>query len=79
MIKFFFFLFQKIEIPAGGLLDDPETLNFLPGFNLEGIPNRDSTKYKSIYGIESADTLLRGTIRYKVCDKTSYTWLREEL
>lgn len=60
---------QKIEIPAGGLLDDPETLNFLPGFNLEGIPNRDSTKYKSIYGIESADTLLRGTIRYKgFCD-----------
>ncbi|CAG2186034.1 AASS [Mytilus edulis] len=60
---------KKIEIPSGGLLDAPEDLTFLPGFNLEGIPNRDSTKYTSLYGIESAKTMLRGTIRYKgFCD-----------
>lgn len=39
-------------------------LDFLPGFNLEGFPNRDSIKYSKVYGIEEATTVLRGTIRY---------------
>lgn len=52
------------EVPAGGaLLDSARPLNFLPGFNLEGYPNRDSTVYTSKYGIEDAHTVLRGTIR----------------
>ncbi|KAK3738778.1 hypothetical protein RRG08_035658 [Elysia crispata] len=55
-----------VEIPSGGaLLDEVEDLNFMPGFNIEGYPNRDSTMYASEYGIHSASTLLRGTIRYK--------------
>ena len=41
-------------------------INFMPGFNLEGLPNRDSTFYKSAYGLDHADTILRGTLRYKV-------------
>lgn len=41
-----------------------KALNFLPGFNLEGFPNRDSTVYGKLYGIEDANTILRGTIRY---------------
>lgn len=41
-----------------------KTLDFLPGFNLEGFPNRDSTIYAKAYGIEDANTILRGTIRY---------------
>ncbi|XP_059138929.1 alpha-aminoadipic semialdehyde synthase, mitochondrial-like [Physella acuta] len=49
----------------GGLLDAVENLTFMPGLNLEGFPNRDSTVYASEYGIESAHTILRGTIRYK--------------
>lgn len=40
-------------------------LNFLPGFNLEGFPNRDSTTYAKYYGISEATTVLRGTIRYR--------------
>ena len=31
-----------------------------------GYPNRDSTIYGELYGINSAHTLLRGTLRYKV-------------
>lgn len=38
----------------------------MPGFNLEGFPNRDSTKYAQPYGIESAHTLIRGTLRFRV-------------
>lgn len=50
------------ELLRTGLRD----LDFLPGFNLEGYPNRDSLVYQQLYGIETVHTMLRGTIRYKV-------------
>ena len=61
---------EVIEVSEGGhLMDSAQDMNFLTGFNLEGIPNRDSTVYKGIYGIDSAHTVLRGTLRYKgFCD-----------
>jgi len=49
---------------GGALMDAARNLNFLNGFNLEGYPNRDSTVYKSIYGISRAHTILRGSIRF---------------
>ena len=48
----------------GGLLDSVSSMDFLPGFSLEGYPNRDSTIYGELYGIREAHTLLRGTLRY---------------
>lgn len=61
---------QVIEISRGGsLMDTAHPVDFLTGFNLEGIPNRDSLFYKDIYGIDSAETLIRGTLRYRgFCD-----------
>uniref|UniRef100_A0A8C3T993 Aminoadipate-semialdehyde synthase n=1 Tax=Chelydra serpentina TaxID=8475 RepID=A0A8C3T993_CHESE len=57
---------EIINIPAGGaLLDSVAVMDFFPGLNLEGIPNRDSTIYAEPYGIQSAHTLIRGTLRYK--------------
>lgn len=57
---------KVVSIPAGGsLMDSTAEMNFLPGFNLEGFPNRDSTKYAEPYGIPSAHTLIRGTLRFK--------------
>ena len=50
--------------PEGGLLDSSVPMDFLPGFHLEGYPNRDSTIYGELYGIREAHTLLRGTLRY---------------
>lgn len=56
-----------VTIPEGGaLLDAVTEMDFLPGFNLEGFPNRDSTIYTELYGLDSAHTILRGTLRYKV-------------
>ncbi|CAH1102551.1 unnamed protein product [Psylliodes chrysocephalus] len=56
---------QIVEISEGGeLMRAAKPLDFLPGFNLEGFPNRDSIKYSKVYGIEEATTVLRGTIRY---------------
>jgi len=57
---------KVVEIPAGGsLLDATEEFGFLPGLALEGFPNRDSTIYKLLYGIPDAQTILRGTLRFK--------------
>jgi len=49
----------------GGLMDAANSMDFLPGFSLEGYPNRDSTIYTDLYGIREAHTVLRGTLRYK--------------
>ncbi|XP_047417385.1 alpha-aminoadipic semialdehyde synthase, mitochondrial isoform X2 [Sciurus carolinensis] len=57
----------KVMNVAGGVsfLDAVTSMDYFPGLNLEGYPNRDSTRYAEIYGIPSAHTLLRGTLRYK--------------
>uniref|UniRef100_A0A671FMA8 Alpha-aminoadipic semialdehyde synthase, mitochondrial n=1 Tax=Rhinolophus ferrumequinum TaxID=59479 RepID=A0A671FMA8_RHIFE len=57
----------KVVNVAGGVsfLDAVTPMDYYPGLNLEGYPNRDSTKYAEVYGISSAHTLLRGTLRYK--------------
>lgn len=47
-------------------MDNLQEIDFLPGFNLEGYPNRDSTVYSDLYNIQSAETVLRGSLRYKV-------------
>ncbi|XP_053572646.1 alpha-aminoadipic semialdehyde synthase, mitochondrial [Bombina bombina] len=57
---------EVVHIEAGGsLLDSVTVMDCFPGLNLEGFPNRDSTKYAEPYGIQSAHTLMRGTLRYK--------------
>lgn len=55
-----------MEIAGGGdLMSAVQELDFLPGFALEGFPNRDSTVYRDYYGLQSANTVLRGTLRFK--------------
>ncbi|XP_053612509.1 alpha-aminoadipic semialdehyde synthase, mitochondrial isoform X1 [Plodia interpunctella] len=57
---------QIVEVMGGGeLMSVARELDFLPGFAFEGFPNRDSTKYSSLYGIEDAHTMFRGTLRYR--------------
>ncbi|NP_001085980.1 aminoadipate-semialdehyde synthase L homeolog isoform X2 [Xenopus laevis] len=57
---------QIVNIAAGGsLLESVNAMDCFPGLNLEGFPNRDSTKYAEPYGIQTAHTLMRGTLRYK--------------
>uniref|UniRef100_T1IMQ8 Uncharacterized protein n=1 Tax=Strigamia maritima TaxID=126957 RepID=T1IMQ8_STRMM len=58
---------KKIEVPGeGGLLEHPFDVDFFPAFNLECFPNRDSLIYSELYKIPEANTVLRGTLRYKV-------------
>lgn len=60
---------KVIEIPGGhgALLEQGSgPVSFLPGFNLEAFPNRDSIAYIDQYNIKSVNSILRGTLRYKV-------------
>ena len=42
--------------------------NVMQGVEFEGIYNRDSTKYIDFYKIPEVETLLRGTLRYRVSE-----------
>lgn len=68
---------EVVSIPAGGsLMDSTTPMDFLPGFNLEGFPNRDSTKYAEPYGIQTAHTLIRGTLRFRGFSKAMSGFVR---
>ncbi|CAF3408833.1 unnamed protein product [Rotaria sp. Silwood1] len=58
---------KVVEFEAnGGVMENGcTTPNFLPGFNLECYPNRDSIKYIDSLQLETVHTILRGTLRYK--------------
>jgi alpha-aminoadipic semialdehyde synthase len=57
---------EIVQIPPGGaILDSVVPIDFMPGFSLCGFPNRDSTIYESLYQIEGARTVIRGTLRYE--------------
>lgn len=58
------------EIRGNDLLKSAkEVTNVHPILMFEGIANRDSLKYKKLYGLTEATTMFRGTLRYKV-----HTW-----
>ncbi|XP_037109733.1 alpha-aminoadipic semialdehyde synthase, mitochondrial [Syngnathus acus] len=57
---------RLVKIPGGGdLMDAVQPMDFFSGLNLEGYPNRDSTKYAELYDIPDVHTVIRGTLRYK--------------
>lgn len=51
-------------VEGGDLLINAKPFKGFHSLNLECLPNRDSVKYGSKYGIESASTIFRGTLRY---------------
>ncbi|XP_029009341.1 alpha-aminoadipic semialdehyde synthase, mitochondrial [Betta splendens] len=68
---------QLVNIPAGGaLMDSAVPMDIFPGFNLEGFPNRDSTNYTDLYGIETAHTMIRGTLRFKGFSKAMSAFVK---
>lgn len=58
---------KTIEIPGQGALleQGSSSVSFLPAFNLEAFPNRDSVAYIDQYNINTVNTILRGTLRYR--------------
>ena len=69
------FFNEVVEVPAGGDLMKCAKPVTACGNQFEGIPNRDSIKYRSVYNIPSVETLLRGSLRYQVrLNMTCTTW-----
>jgi saccharopine dehydrogenase (NADP+, L-glutamate forming)/spermidine synthase len=56
---------RQIFIPAEDLFKDPSLIDIEGLGEFEGYPNRNSLPYIQLYGIQSADTMLRGTLRNK--------------
>lgn len=63
---------QIVHIKGEYLLKSVKIVdNLHPALQFEGIPNRDSIKYKSLYGLsDELKTIFRGTLRYKVNNNT---------
>jgi saccharopine dehydrogenase-like NADP-dependent oxidoreductase len=56
---------KVVELPTRDLFKNPFLVNFPEVGELEVYPNRDSLAYKDIYGIPEAQTMYRGTFRYR--------------
>ena len=56
---------QQIFIPAEDLFKDPSIINIEGLGEFEAYPNRNSLPYILLYGIQSTETMLRGTLRNK--------------
>jgi saccharopine dehydrogenase-like NADP-dependent oxidoreductase len=54
-----------LEIPTKDLFKTPFSVDYPMIGKLEVYPNRDSLAYREIYGIPEAQTVFRGTFRYK--------------
>ena len=50
-------------LPYHRLFENTEKINIANYGQFEVYPNRDSLKYREIYGLEKIDTMIRGTIR----------------
>ena len=56
---------KLVHVNREDLLYSVEKFDLNSALNLMVYPNRDSLKYRKIYGIEDASEVLRGTLRYK--------------
>lgn len=56
---------KKLKLTSNELLTNTTNKNFHPCFKFEGYYNRDSLQYKELYNLKDAETIIRGTIRFK--------------
>ena len=53
-----------INIPYEKVFSDLKEIKLSKSHIYEGYPNRDSLKYKNLYGLEDTNTIIRGTLRH---------------
>ena len=53
-----------INIPYEKVFSDIKKIQLSKSNTYDGYPNRDSLKYKNLYGLENINTLIRGTLRH---------------
>lgn len=67
---------RVVEVPGDELFREPEIVDFPGVGRFEGYPNRDSTPYLDLYGIEGVETLFRGTLRNEGHCEAWYPWVK---
>lgn len=55
---------ELVRVDGANLLGSAEPFNAWQSLHLECLPNRDSLVYGEKYGIQSASSIFRGTLRY---------------
>jgi len=56
---------EIIDVPGNAIFKRCQQVEIFPSIWLEGIPNRNSLTYGEAYGISDAQTVFRGTLRYR--------------
>lgn len=56
---------KKVEISRKDLMGAAKPYFVLDGYNFVAYPNRNSLPFQEFYGIPEADTVIRGSLRYK--------------
>ncbi|PQE32642.1 Saccharopine dehydrogenase protein [Rutstroemia sp. NJR-2017a WRK4] len=61
------FLYQgkTVNIPSTKLMSIAEPYHVMDGYSFVAYPNRDSVPFKEFYNIPEAETVIRGSLRYK--------------
>ncbi len=54
---------REVNVPGPDLFTHYKTIDVEGAGAFEGYPNRDSVAYREVYGLEHAETVLRGTLR----------------
>ncbi len=64
-----------LRVPGDYLLASAEPFGGFQSLNLEQLPNRDSLVYGDKYGIQSASSIFRGTLRYRGFSALLYVFM----
>ena len=67
---------RTIEVPGDELFRQPEIVEIPDVGTFEGFPNRDSLPYAALYGLDTAGTMFRGTLRNPGHCETWYPWVK---
>jgi saccharopine dehydrogenase (NADP+, L-glutamate forming) len=67
---------RTLELPGDELFRQPEIVEIPDVGTFEGFPNRDSLPYAALYGLDTARTMFRGTLRNPGHCETWYPWVK---
>lgn len=61
------FLYQgkQVDIPSTELMSTAKPYHVADGYSFVAYPNRNSVPFRDFYRIPEADTVIRGSLRYK--------------
>jgi saccharopine dehydrogenase (NADP+, L-glutamate forming) len=56
---------KQVDIPAAELMSAAKPYHVVDGYSFVAYPNRNSVPFRDSYGIPEAETVVRGSLRYR--------------